>query len=763
MSIAGSPPPLTHSPTVLRSRLGTTVGNLLLGGVWMLLAVAIGWLSFQDVGVANQLALAATAVTGLVLMQVCRLSRLLRLLFIAITTFMTLRYLAWRITDTLPGADTLSFIPGILLLFAELYGIAMYFFGVFVNIRPLEREIVALPDDETLLPTVDVFVPSYNEDEPLLETTLTAARQLRYPGAKLNVYLLDDGGTEQKRADRDPAKASAAHERHERLQALCARVGAHYLTRARNQHAKAGNINAALPRTAGELILILDADHVPTQDLLANTVGPFLRDPKLFLVQTPHFFVNPDPIERNLRTWERMPSENEMFYCVGQRGLDFWNASFFCGSAAVLRRRCLEEIGGLAGATITEDAETALELHARGYRSAYISRPMIAGLQPETFASFIGQRSRWAQGMMQIMLLKNPLLKRGLRLSQRIAYMSSCFYWLFPIARTLFLFMPLTYLFFGMKIYDASLEEFFAYAVAHLVCSYMLTNHMFGRVRWPFIGELYEMAQALFLLPAVLSVFVRPRAPTFRVTSKSETLARSYVSHLVSPVLWMFLLLLAGTAAGIWRYLNFPLEHDNLVIVFAWNLLNLVFMGAALGVVHERRQRRQVARTPRSLPAEVRIGGKTVAATVEDLSISGARIVLNADESIYGHFNTPEAELRLTLPESGVLADLRIQVRHAVVEDDAVVLGAMFTPGSQAERACVVELCYGSSAAWVDFQQARQGARTILGGLLFLIWLALARGSQALIATVHERTLGGERRPLFGGTRRIALQIGGDQ
>jgi cellulose synthase (UDP-forming) len=285
MSIAGSlQSPAPSHPGALPRRLGTGIGNFLLGGAWGLLAVIIGWLSVQDVGVANQLALAAVAVAGLVLMQVCRLSRLLRLLFITIATFMTLRYLAWRITDTLPGIGTLSFVPGILLFLAELYGIAMYFFGVFVNIRPLERQIVALPDDEALLPTVDVFVPSYNEDEALLETTLTAARQLRYPEARLKVYLLDDGGTEQKRADRDPAKASAAHERHERLQALCARVGVHYLTRARNQHAKAGNINAALPRTTGDLILVLDADHVPTQDLLANTVGQFLRDPKLFLV-----------------------------------------------------------------------------------------------------------------------------------------------------------------------------------------------------------------------------------------------------------------------------------------------------------------------------------------------------------------------------------------------------------------------------------------------------------------------------------------------
>ena len=190
----------------------------------------------------------------------------------------------------------------------------------------------------------------------------------------------------------------------------------------------------------------------------------------------------------------------------------------------MLRRRHLEEIGGIAGVSITEDAETALELHARGYNSVYISEPMVAGLQPETFAGFIGQRTRWAQGMLQILLLKNPLLKRGLSLPQRICYLSSSVFWLFPLARTIFLFMPLTYLFFGMKIYNASFEEFCAYALAHLACSMMLTNHLFGKVRWPFISELYEMTQALFVLPALLSVFVRPRAPTFKVTAKAETL-----------------------------------------------------------------------------------------------------------------------------------------------------------------------------------------------------------------------------------------------
>ena len=100
-----------------------------------------------------------------------------------------------------------------------------------------------------------------------------------------------------------------------------------------------------------------------------------------------------------------------MFYGIIQRGLDKWNAAFFCGSAAVLRREALDDTDGFSGVSITEDCETAIELHARGWKSVYVDKPLIAGLQPATFASFIGQRSRWAQGMMQILRFRFPLLQ----------------------------------------------------------------------------------------------------------------------------------------------------------------------------------------------------------------------------------------------------------------------------------------------------------------------------------------------------------------
>lgn len=133
---------------------------------------------------------------------------------------------------------------------------------------------------------------------------------------------------------------------------MCDELGIQMLVRDNNEHAKAGNINTALPRTQGDLVLILDCDHIPSRGLLQHVVG-FFQNPKVALVQTPHWFHNPDPFERNLLTKGKIPVGNELFYKVLQKGNDYWNAAFFCGSAAVIRRNCLLEVGGIATETVT--------------------------------------------------------------------------------------------------------------------------------------------------------------------------------------------------------------------------------------------------------------------------------------------------------------------------------------------------------------------------------------------------------------------------
>src|SRR5262249_50244571 len=161
-------------------------------------------------------------------------------------------------------------------------------------------------------PVVDVYIPTYSESLSVVAPTVLGALAMDYPADKLRVYVLDDGFPRARTAK--PEAAQELLSRAVELRALCERHGAHYLTREANEHAKSGNLNSALAQTSGELVAILDADHIPTRDFLQNTVGFFLKDDRTALVQTPHFFTNPDPVEKNLGLFNQMPAENDLFY-----------------------------------------------------------------------------------------------------------------------------------------------------------------------------------------------------------------------------------------------------------------------------------------------------------------------------------------------------------------------------------------------------------------------------------------------------------------
>jgi cellulose synthase (UDP-forming) len=642
-------------------------------------AAIISILAFQPVGSDVQLIVSALTIVFLYVITRFNNKGPWRYIALATASIIVLRYAYWRTTSTLPPIDDpVSFVPGIILYIAEMFCIVMFFISVFVVSDPITRKPPRQQDDKDL-PSVDVFVPSYNESQEILSLTLAAAAAMDYPKDKLNVFLLDDGGTEAKRGHADPDIAASAVERSEKLQALCKELGVNYLTRAENLHAKAGNLNSGLERTKGELVAVFDADHAPEAGFLKATVGYFADDEDLFLVQTPHFFANPDPIERNLGTYTRMPAENEMFYTMIQKGLDRWNAAFFCGSAAVLRREALEEVGGFSGITITEDCETALELHSRGWNSVYVDKPLVTGLQPETFTSFIGQRSRWCRGMIQILLLKNPLFKQGLTLPQRIGYVSSCFYWMFPFVRMSFLLAPVLFILFNLKIFNASADEFLSYTITYLIASEILRNYLYGRVRWPWISEVYEYAQSIFLVRAIVNVILNPRKPTFNVTDKGVTLNQRQLSNLAWPFFAIFVGLAFVLYMAVHRYQTEPALGDLILITGAWNLLNLIIAGAALGIVTEQPWDQDGISLSLSQPAELRLGDRAVPVTIRRMSPEKAEIevrrgaVANLHKGEYAQLalvNAP-ADLAVTQIPAFVGKPTTLDHRSFTIELDA--------------------------------------------------------------------------------------------
>lgn len=656
----------------------------------------------------------------------------LRTVLLVLGLILTLRYISWRIAYTVGYHDMASFAAALALLAAEIYGIVMYFLGAVVNAKPLHRPLRPLDEDDA--PVVDVLIPTYNEDEAILEVTVLAATQMDYPADRFRVYLLDDGGTLAKRQQPDLDATADAWNRQTRLQALCRRAGAIYMTREDNRDAKAGNINAALPRISGDLVLLLDADHVPSADFLKHTVGEFQADPDLFLVQTPHRFVTPDPVEKNLEVHRKMPGESEIFYRIVQHGLDAWHSSFFCGSAAVLRRRHLDEIGGLSGETVTEDAETALRLHAKGFKSAYVGKPMVFGLQPETFGGFIGQRCRWAQGMVQLFIRRNPLMTPGLRPSQRLGYLNSTLFWFFSYARLIFLLAPCAFLLLGLKIYDANLEQFLFYAVPHLVGTLITANLLFGRARWALVSELYEMVQSVFSSRAVTRTLLNPSSPVFTVTEKGERLEKDFISPMVGPFYVIFLLLAASIVAGYFRFQMAPGQREVVYITAGWATLNLLIIMAGLGALFEKRQLRKAPRVYLARPRDaiVRMKGALISCSLLDISMGGARIRIHDRDSARLQI-AGSASLEVPIPggEGNAILPVRVVRDHG---KQGVSLA--FEKKSTELKRWVVALGYGDSdnLAWgVERDRRTPG---ILGGIAIFMWLAVRQAADHFIYLV---------------------------
>lgn len=682
-------------------------------------------LLMQPVSVDAQLSLSLSAIILMIIIWKFGRGKLARQMFLALGSFIVMRYLYWRVTSTMPPlSDPLGFTFGAVLLAAEFYCVTVLVISLTINADPLIRKPLEREDDDKL-PTVDVFIPTYNEDEYILATTIAAAKSMDYPADKLNVWLLDDGGTDQKCNDKNPEKAAAAQLRRVSLQRLCHQLGAIYLTRKKNEHAKAGNMNNALKVASGEIVVVFDADHAPFRSFLRETVGLFNKDPRLFLVQTPHVFLNPDPIEKNLRTFDRMPSENEMFYSVTQRGLDKWNGSFFCGSAALLRRSALETVGGFSGITITEDCETALDLHSTGWNSAFVEKPLIAGLQPETFASFIGQRSRWCQGMFQILILKNPATKRGLSMIQRLCYLSSMTFWFFPLPRLIFMLAPLTYILFDIKIFVSNLDEAIAYTATYIVINLMLQNYLYGSVRWPWISELYEYLQGVFLAKAIVSVVANPRKPTFNVTAKGLTLDNDHLSELAWPFFAIWGALFVGGVVATWRYFFEPGVSNLMIVVGAWNTFNMLIAGAALGSVAERKQPDRHPRLTISRKGVLQCGGEKIPVAIDSVSAGGCALRPLENAPAFD-WRLGETEGRLWVEPMGEVVKgqtLPIILKHITNRNGQLEYGFEFQDLKAEEYYVLADLMYADSDALPRFLASRRKHKNVFAGTWqFIFW-----------------------------------------
>ncbi|WP_239805388.1 UDP-forming cellulose synthase catalytic subunit [Croceicoccus hydrothermalis] len=628
----------------------------------------------------------------------------LGLLSIVVST----RYIFWRTTQTLDFESVTGAVLGGTLYAAELYAYLILVLGFLQTAYPLDRPIVSMRGEPEDWPTVDIFVPTYNEDLDIVRNTVFAAMDIDYPADRFRVYILDDG-------------------RRPEFQAFAREAGCGYLTRADNKHAKAGNLNMAMRKTEGELIAIFDCDHVPTRAFLQTTLGWFQRDAKLALLQTPHHFYSPDPVQRNLQTVEDLPGEGDLFYGPVQKGNDLWNAAFFCGSCAVIRRDALMQTNGFAGETVTEDAHTALKLQRMGWNTAYIDTRLSAGLATERLALHVGQRIRWARGMTQIMRIDNPLTGRGLNLRQRLCYLNAMLHFQFPVPRIVFLISPLAYLFFGENVIEASASLIFAYALPHLYCAMVSGAIIHGRNRRPFWSEIYETLLAFHLVKPTIATLFQPRKGKFNVTDKGSSLQDTYFDfNIVRPHLICIALVLLGIVVGAVKLAYFPhlfdIQADSFALNTAWASFSLIILIASVSVARETRETRRNIRIPAKLPITVHFdNGHLIDATSQEISMGGLSAQFDQDTLpdhsgwAATHVSLPLEDHTLTLP-----ADMLTMKGGQIT--------MMFHTMDMVQTRQLVRSLMGRADAWIDANNfPRQSAWKAMKDILVIDFLTIKR------------------------------------
>ena len=508
-----------------------------------------------------------------------------------------LYWLTWRWTETINWSSPVF---SLVLVIAETYGLVSSGLLLITVWRMKRRASPAAPDGLS----VDVFITCYDEPLQLLRRTALGVCEIQYPHKS---YILDDG-------KRDEVKE------------LARELGIGYLRREGNAHAKAGNLNEALKHTNGEFILQLDADHVPLPSILDGLVGYF-EDEKVAFVQSPQDFYNTSDSfthvvnDEGRRLWE----ENRIFFSLVQPGKDTWNAAFFCGSCGMLRRAALEDIGGFSTLTITEDMETSIILHSRGWKSVYHGETLAYGLAPASAGQYHVQRLRWGQGSMQILRRMNPLFQRGLDWRQRLLYFASVFTYFDGLQKLVFYASPLIFFYTGAIPVRTTDHELLIRLVPYMILTVTSFELLSRGTGWILISERYNMTKFWTYIMALSALFTT-KPLKFNVTPKAEGNVpwRTYAPQLTLAILSALAIPFAAVAYhfGWIVYRVAGLASAAFFLNSLWVCWNLYF--AAYVVRHSvlSRQQRADYRFLDNLPIEVLVIGDAGVAALAGMGIT---------------------------------------------------------------------------------------------------------------------------------------------
>lgn len=225
---------------------------------------------------------------------------------------------------------------------------------------------------------VSVVMAAYNEEKVISET-LRSILGTEYQG-EIEVIVVDDGSH-----DDTAGEVTQIAQTDNRVRLL-----------QQENHGKARALVRAMAAVRHGIVVFVDADTHFQRDTLRKLVEPF-ADQSIGAVSG-HAKVG------NLRTFiARCQSlEYTCGFNLDRRAYTRWNCiTVVPGAISAIRKRAIDEAGGLSLQTLAEDTDLTLTLHKEGQRIVYVPEAIAWTEAPETVRSLARQRFRWAYGTLQ--------------------------------------------------------------------------------------------------------------------------------------------------------------------------------------------------------------------------------------------------------------------------------------------------------------------------------------------------------------------------
>ncbi|WP_394420477.1 cellulose synthase family protein [Tenacibaculum mesophilum] len=361
-----------------------------------------------------------------------------------------------------------------------LYAIAQL--NLLINYLKAQKKRESTPkldlSDINKVPYVTIQLPVYNELY-VMERLLHNISQLEYPREKLEIQVLDDST--------DESIESTAKQIKE-LQKTGLDI--QHIRRENRQGFKAGALKEGLKTAKGEFIAIFDADFLPKENWLLETV-PYFKDPEIGVVQTRWGHIN-----RNYSTLTKIQAfALDAHFTLEQVGRNsqghFIN---FNGTAGIWRKECIYDAGNWEGDTLTEDLDLSYRAQLKNWKFKYLENVVTPAELPVVISAARSQQFRWNKGGAENFqkMLKRIITSSTIPFKTKLhgtlhLLNSSMFTCIFLVA---VLSIPMLYIkneYAHLKIYFLVMSFFIVSTFIFFICYWFMYKRTYGGGFWNFI------------------------------------------------------------------------------------------------------------------------------------------------------------------------------------------------------------------------------------------------------------------------------------